>query len=545
MTKLFIFNNGSRAAGYGIGTYVTQMSEAMSSVPGYEVSLIEMCSYIKDFEISRDTTGVYRYRIPGVPTGNEDERYLRSAFYFLARHIDIEDGDRIVFHFNYYQHLLMARLLKGHFPECRIIFTVHYFNWCFEIQGNITRFKEIIESRKDIYDNGHASSDETEASIQKSFGVEREFLHLADEVIALSENTLGLLREDYGVARGKIHLIYNGLGNKIIKAHRTYECHTRNVVFVGRLDKIKGLGYLIDAFAEVADKYPDVTLQIAGDGDFQPYMDKARKVCGKVSFLGKMNPEELESLYQSAYIGAIPSFHEQCSYTAIEMMRHGVPFIGTDSTGLGEMLDIVPELRVHIDETDFDGDSFTKEIVSGMDLMLGDSELRDRASEKFLSRYNDKHRAVDMVFHYRSVVSSAFHRTGNLSSDYLDYLDYAMMRLIDKRPEIDTEIFGMSGIGIYLWWRAIQLKGNVSERRKYATIMEYLVYYIDWLEESAKYEGLPEEMSKALTEMERSGLCQPTVRRILERNPPLTESTPILSSTEIITNALKICNCKV
>ena len=34
----------------------------------------------------------------------------------------------------------------------------------------------------------------------------------------------------------------------------------------------------------------------------------------------------------------MPSFHEQCSYVAIEMMMYGIPLIGTDSTGLKEML---------------------------------------------------------------------------------------------------------------------------------------------------------------------------------------------------------------
>ncbi len=40
-----------------------------------------------------------------------------------------------------------------------------------------------------------------------------------------------------------------------------------------------------------------------------------------------------------ADIGIMPSFHEQCSYVAIEMMMHGLPIIGSTSTGLCEMIE--------------------------------------------------------------------------------------------------------------------------------------------------------------------------------------------------------------
>ena len=38
-------------------------------------------------------------------------------------------------------------------------------------------------------------------------------------------------------------------------------------------------------------------------------------------------------------MGVMPSFHEQCSYVGIEMLMHGLPVIGTDTTGLKEMVE--------------------------------------------------------------------------------------------------------------------------------------------------------------------------------------------------------------
>ena len=100
------------------------------------------------------------------------------------------------------------------------------------------------------------------------------------------------------------------------------------ILFVGRINDDKGLKFIIDAFAQIADKHPDTNLVIVGDGDFQPFMAQGRKILGRIAFLGKMQRDEIENVYQSAYIGIMPSFHEQCSYTVIEMMRHGIPVIG-------------------------------------------------------------------------------------------------------------------------------------------------------------------------------------------------------------------------
>lgn len=105
MTKVFIFNNASRAAGYGIGTYVRQLAESLTHKEGYDVSVIEMRADIKDFEIENDAAGIRRYRIPSITSGSEGESYFRSVYYYLVRHMDIDGGDRVAFHFNYYYHL--------------------------------------------------------------------------------------------------------------------------------------------------------------------------------------------------------------------------------------------------------------------------------------------------------------------------------------------------------------------------------------------------------------------------------------------------------
>lgn len=536
MIRLFIFNNASRAAGYGIGTYIRQLSGAMSSIPGTDVAFVEMYSDEEEFRIIEDSVGRSHMVIPRPESKMEDEPYCRSVFYLLARHIEANDGDRLIFQFNYFQHLPIALLLKGRYPGCRIVFTVHYLGWCFALNGNIRRFKEILEKDKDDHE-------EKDAGIIRSFHSEQMFLHLADLVIVLSRRTLELLEETYNVSGDKIRLIYNGSGNSLGKSVPESGRTPKNVVFVGRLDRIKGLGYLIGAFERVADRHPDVMLLITGEGDFEPYLEKSRKIHSRVSFLGKMDGDGLESLYEGAYIGVMPSFHEQCSYTAIEMMRHGIPIIGTDSTGLSEMLDATPQSRVHIDEESFSEGQFIEDLAERLDMLLTDRDLHDGISLILRARYLEMYTADKMAAESRLAMAGSMEKPESICSDYLQHMDRTMIQLIAGSPDISVDFFGMSGIGVYLWWRALCTAGNDPVR--HALLMEHLIYFIDWLDEASQTENLPDEMAATLQSMEEHGFYRTAVRRMLSRCS-ISDAGMKMPDAGIITkNALRICNCRI
>ena len=54
MTKIFIFNNACRAAGYGIGTYVSQLSDSLSVRPDTKVLHVDMYAETKEFAVKLD-----------------------------------------------------------------------------------------------------------------------------------------------------------------------------------------------------------------------------------------------------------------------------------------------------------------------------------------------------------------------------------------------------------------------------------------------------------------------------------------------------------
>ena len=542
MTNIFIFNNASRAAGYGIGTYIKQLTRGLSAMPETKVSLVEMYADTKEFAISDDKDGIRHYLIPSLHSGTENETYCRVIFYFLARNIDNVGNDKIVFQFNYFQHYPLAVLLKAWYINSCIVLTVHYMSWCFELNGNVKRMKAITAE-------GYEPTDDKESGVISSYVGEKLFLYLADVVLVLSKRTKDILANNYSVSVDKMRLVYNGIADDT--CCDSLSCDSkglrRNILYVGRLDEIKGLKYLISAYGKILVKYPDTHLVIVGDGDFQPYMEQCRTFHEHVSFLGKMQSGDLDKVYESAYIGVMPSFHEQCSYTAIEMMRHGIPFIGTDSTGLAEMLDATPELRVHIDEDDFNEDVFVSQIASRMDMLLSDDTTCHTASDAVLKQYKERYTLEAMTKGVQdAVLALQANSLSVISPDYLPHMDNRMVALINRHPDIDVDFFGMAGIGIYLWWRVLQLeKDAVANADQIAMIKEHLIYYLDWVEEVINDEPFGDELCVMLASMKEHDFCPTLTGRILEHGKIASDDMPFPSEQEILQNTLKICTCKI
>lgn len=542
MTNIFIFNNASRAAGYGIGTYIKQLTRGLSAMPETKVSLVEMYADTKEFAISDDKDGIRHYLIPSLHSGTENETYCRVIFYFLARNIDNVGNDKIVFQFNYFQHYPLAVLLKAWYINSCIVLTVHYMSWCFELNGNVKRMREITAE-------GYEPTDDKERGVISSYVGEKLFLYLADVVLVLSKRTKDILANNYSVSVDKMRLVYNGIADDT--CCDSLSCDSkglrRNILYVGRLDEIKGLKYLISAYGKILVKYPDTHLVIVGDGDFQPYMEQCRTFHEHVSFLGKMQSGDLDKVYESAYIGVMPSFHEQCSYTAIEMMRHGIPFIGTDSTGLAEMLDATPELRVHIDEDDFNEDVFVSQVASRMDMLLSDDTTCHTASDAVLKQYKERYTLEAMTKGVQdAVLALQANSLSVISPDYLPHMDNRMVALINRHPDIDVDFFGMTGIGIYLWWRVLQLeKDAVANADQIAMIKEHLIYYLDWVEEGINDEPFGDELCVMLASMKEHDFCPTLTGRILEHGKIASDDMPFPSEQEILQNTLKICTCKI
>ena len=95
-------------------------------------------------------------------------------------------------------------------------------------------------------------------------------------------------------------------------------------LFVGRLEKIKGLDDVIPVFRD----RDGADLLIAGDGEYAPTLRALAGDSPRVRFLGRINPEELSRYYRHAQALVVPSVcFETFGIILIEAFRQGTPVI--------------------------------------------------------------------------------------------------------------------------------------------------------------------------------------------------------------------------
>ncbi|MDR1581806.1 MAG: TIGR04157 family glycosyltransferase [Prevotellaceae bacterium] len=403
--SLYIFNETSRAAIYGIGTYINELTQCLKDTD-ININVVTLNSdKVSEFCIENND-GVKEWKIPAGKYHDTD--YYQNIIPILKLYIP--DTKNIVFHFNYWQNLSMTDNLKNIF-NCKTVLAIHYMNWCFGLNGNLLHLKTILsKDEKDL--------DENEKNIRNSFNHEKQSVENADAVISLANYTSGVLCSEYGVNSDKITTIYNGLqdalkptmSKKTIRLKAKYHIaqNEKLILFAGRLDPVKGMDKLIGAFRKVLKQKPDCRLIIAGEGNFSVYFAKARDIWAKIIFTGRIEQSKLFEFYRIADIGVMPSTHEQCSYTAIEMMMHGLPLIASTTTGLSEMVeDKVSGLKVPVREY--------KNKVTVSENLLAEhilyllnspkilSEMKKQSRRRFLNRYTAEIMRKNMTEFYNMI----------------------------------------------------------------------------------------------------------------------------------------------
>ncbi len=111
----------------------------------------------------------------------------------------------------------------------------------------------------------------------------------------------------------------------------------RFVLYLARIDRKKGIEYLIEAWAHVAPKLGGMQLVIAGPGELasvQHYQSIVlpSPVANSVHWLGRVSEEEKVWLYRNACLYVLPSANENFGNTIAEALACGTPVITTKHT---------------------------------------------------------------------------------------------------------------------------------------------------------------------------------------------------------------------
>lgn len=126
----------------------------------------------------------------------------------------------------------------------------------------------------------------------------------------------------------------------------------------GRFVRKKGFEYLLEAVARLADRWPTLTLVMAGDGDLA---DELREqavrlgIAGRLRFVGTVGQHEVAEYLAAADVSVVPSVRDAAGNVdglpnvVMESMASGTPLVTTAAGGIGAVAEadhtalVVPE----------------------------------------------------------------------------------------------------------------------------------------------------------------------------------------------------------
>ena len=169
---------------------------------------------------------------------------------------------------------------------------------------------------------------------------EKRTYRLADKIVCASEDTKNALIERYGIPESKTTVIYCAVDTKKFHCENAAK-KPNSLIYIGRIDKRKGIEFLIRSMPLVREQVPDVRLLVGGKGS---YLERMKALVASlhlepnVSFLGFVPEERLNTLYNQAQCAVVPSIFEGFGITVIEALAAGTRVVGTDVDGIRETL---------------------------------------------------------------------------------------------------------------------------------------------------------------------------------------------------------------
>lgn len=243
--------------------------------------------------------------------------------------------------------------------------------------------------------------------------VGRAIIANADIPIAITFAELPQFLE-YGVPADRISIIPNGVDAgsfDVIDARPFRVRHGLGdlplILFMGRLNPIKGPDLLLDAFVKIADRFPSYLLVFAGpnEGMEAGLRDVARAhgLENRVRFVGHVAGDEKIAAYRAATFLAIPSRKEAMSIVVLEGGAAGIPALITDQCGF-DAVEQVGGGRVVKAEV--------SAIADGLAAMLDDADKLPEAGRKLCNLVRRDYTWDAAAMHLLAAFANVLHKSG-------------------------------------------------------------------------------------------------------------------------------------
>ncbi|HKJ59844.1 MAG TPA: glycosyltransferase family 4 protein [Halobacteriales archaeon] len=234
--------------------------------------------------------------------------------------------------------------------------------------------------------------------------VARELPH----VIAVSRASKQRTVEDFGIDAESATVIHNGIDTERYQPRECERLPRRIATTISSDVPLKGLSYLLRAFARVREEAPDAELLVMGDlRDDGPTGDLISElgVDDAIDCRRRIDDDEMVELYASSAMAVVPSLYEGFGLPAAEAMACGVPVVAT--TG-GALPEVVGDAGVLVPPGDVEA------LTRAMATLLADAERREHLGEaarrRICTEFDWEDTARETLALYRRAID---HANGN------------------------------------------------------------------------------------------------------------------------------------
>jgi len=241
----------------------------------------------------------------------------------------------------------------------------------------------------------------------------RASVRLVDHMIFVSRSALDDCTAQLGPIHGGASVVPHGKSDEfrpdisldVLNAVRKkYNLHSRFILYIGTIEPRKNLPRLVEAFAPIARRDPDIHLVIAGKiGWMAEALFTAIKrldLTSRVTFTGFVSEEDKPALLATCTIFVYPSLYEGFGLPALEALASGAPTVTSNTSSLPE---VVGQAAWLVDPTS------TEDIQQALETILADTLLQQelhRAGPLQAAQFTWERTATLTIEAYRSCMHS-------------------------------------------------------------------------------------------------------------------------------------------
>jgi D-inositol-3-phosphate glycosyltransferase len=326
----------------GMSVYLRELTSGLVEYPGVSVDIITRAQNPVCVETKDISSQIRVIQLKGGPEHPIDRKNLYAFIPEFAgnleEYIHRQKKDYDIIHSHYW----LSGLAGGYIKQKLGLPFVHTYHTLGFMKGRMAGQKEHVD-REDS---------------------ERYLARISDLIISPSSEERDSLVKEYGILPAKVKVVYPGVnprlfypvGNRSILKKDGFGPEDFVLLFVGRIEPIKGLMSVIDALAVLMEKNPALfektKLLVIGGGKKRGELNANEEVSrirkaierhglrNRVMFLGSVGQAQLRKYYSAADALVVPSLYESFGLVTVEALACGTPVL---VSRVGKLRSIVKE----------------------------------------------------------------------------------------------------------------------------------------------------------------------------------------------------------